>query len=142
MNTHSPSVAVALDRLREQLDHHRSIGKRAVFPDELKRKVVGLSKDYPASTLLETLAISSSSLDRWKKQFLDHDTNTATDRNNPMASNGRAFVALPARDISERYPLTVSLGCANSESQVTLQGEVTLSQWRELLLLCSETLQS
>ena len=140
MNTLSSSVPESLSHLREQLDHHRAIGKRAVFPDELKRRVITLSKDFPASTLLHTLAISSSSLDRWKKQYLPRDTNTTRDTDNPVTNTGKAFVALPATDTSDRYPLTVSLGSADSDVQITLQGEITLSHWHELLVRCSEAL--
>lgn len=140
MNTLSRYTPTSLSHLREQLDHHRTIGKRAVFPDELKRQVVALSSDFPASTLLQALAISSSSLDRWKKQYLARDTNTILDTDDAAMNKGGAFIALPATDASDRYPLTVSLGCANSETRITLQGEVSLSQWHELLVRCSEAL--
>ena len=46
-----------LKQLRRELDQYRKIGKRAVFPNELKHKVVTLSCEYPATTLIQSLGI-------------------------------------------------------------------------------------
>jgi len=58
-----------LQSLRERLDECRSIGKRAVFPEELKRQAVRLSNEYPPTAVANALAISPTSLSRWKRQL-------------------------------------------------------------------------
>lgn len=125
-----------LQSLREQLDQCRSIGKRAVFPEELKRQAIKLSSEYPPTAVVNALAISPTSLSRWKRQ-LDDEFNSSVSR-----ETNEAFVALPAAQAhqTKRYQLSIVLGSADSDHSVTFTGKVTWDKWREILDNVSEVL--
>ena len=127
---HPITPPAPLQSLREQLDQCRSIGKRAVFPVELKRQAVRLSSEYPPTTVVNALAISPTSLSRWKRQL---DGGVDGMHINPEA-NG-SFVTLPLAQSCKTkcYSLSIALGRENSDHTVTLAAEVTPNQWSDLL---------
>ncbi len=136
---HPITIPGPLQNLRERLDHCRSIGKRAVFPEELKRQAVRLSSEYPPTAVVNALAISPTSLSRWKRQLDGGDSNRhiTPDTNEP-------FVTLPLAQPckAQRYRLSIVLGSADSDHTVTLTGEVTRDQWSEILDQISSVLLS
>ena len=128
-------------KLRRQLDACRAAGKRAVFPDDLKRQAAVLVNDYSSTTVGRALNVSASCLSRWRRQALalDIDSN-GPDRHLPPQHAG-TFVALPAvEDVAERYPLAVTLACSGDDQQICLQGDVTLDQWRQILNMVAQAL--
>lgn len=130
-----------LVRLRRQLDQYRGVGKRAVFPDELKWQAVALLNDYSPMMVQQALHVSSSSLSRWKEQALTTDLNTNTAGERVIQDDVGTFVSLPVVDQkSDQYPLSVRLCCANGDEQIALHGNVTLQQWRDILTLVSQAL--
>ena len=124
-----------LAKLREQIDLCRGIGKRAVFPDELKLQTVALLDEYSPGAILQALRISPTSLSRWKNQALTFDSNVAHNNQALISSDKNTFMSLPAVDPcpSNKYPLTVVLGCTDSDEKATLNGEVSLQQWQEVV---------
>lgn len=133
------SKPAALVELRKQFDQHRGIGKRAVFPDELKRQTVALLDDYSPGAILQALRISPTSLSRWKKQALDSNP---TSSQTFLKNDTNTFISLPASDpgASIKLPLTVVLGCAGSDEKITLNGQITLKQWQEVLVSITKVL--
>lgn len=131
----------ALQSLRQQLDRCRSVGKRAVFPKELKQQAVSLSEDYSPGTIVNALAISPTSLSRWKQQI---NGNAVSHGAGEGADNAAAFVALPTADpcLAERYTLSIVLNCADNDHNIALNGEVTLDQWRDIVGQISQALMS
>jgi len=132
------STSPRLLQLREQLDLYRIAGKRAVFPDKLKQQAVSLLDDYPQGTIITALAISSSSLNRWRGQF----ANLADGR--AFAATSPAFMSLPSTTVADNdtYPLTLTLEGPEQGNQVILQCHVTSQQWRELLGKITEAVLS
>lgn len=127
---HPTTTPGPLLSLRERLDQCRSIGKRAVFPEELKRQAVRLSCEYPSTAVVNALAISPTSLSRWKRQLDGEHSSSA----NNSGANG-LFVTLPLAEPckTKRYRLSIALASADSDQHVTLTGEVTHDQWSEVL---------
>ena len=128
-----------LQSLRERFDQCRSIGKRAVFPEELKRQAVRLSSEYPSTAVVNALAISPTSLSRWKRQLDGGDCNLHF---NPEAHG--PFVTLPLVEPckTQRHRLSIVLSSADSDHNVTLSGEVTRDQWSDILDQISSVLLS
>ena len=102
---------------------------------------MSLSENYSPGTVVNALAISPTSLSRWKQQgndnVISHGAAAGTD-------NTAAFVALPAVDPcrAERYTLSIALNCADSDHSIALNGEVTLDQWRDIGGQISQALMS
>ena len=114
-----------LQSLRERLDECRSIGKRAVFPEELKRQAVRLSNEYPPTAVANALAISPTSLSRWKRQLDGEHSNLR------IAETNHSFVTLPLAQPckTQPYRLSIMLGNVDSDHNITLAAEVTPNQW-------------
>lgn len=140
MQTNSSTV---LNSLRRELDQYRKSGKRAVFPEALKHKVVAISDEYPATVITHTLGLSSSSLQRWRQQLtpLPDVANESS-----VASDTAMFVSLPestpvtTAPAEKRFPFSITLCCDSPEREVSLQSNVTLAQWADLLKAISREL--
>jgi transposase-like protein len=137
--------ACTLSALRRELDHYRRLGKRAVFPEALKHKVVALSDEYSVTVITQSLGLSSSSFQRWKQQLTpiaDGVGETST------AGDAAMFVSLPepapAINTSEekRFAFSITLCCDSPAREINFQGKVTLTQWADLLRAISRELLS
>lgn len=138
----SPTV---LKALRRELDHYRKLGKRAVFPEALKHKVVALCGQYSATVIIQSLGLSSSSLQRWRQQL----TPLADVAVEPTVAGDTAmFVSLPesapATNTCEekRFAFSITLCCDSPAREVNFQGKMTLAQWVDLLKAISQELLS
>lgn len=139
------TTAAQLQTLRQQLDQCRAAGKRAVFPEELKRQAVSLSQEYPSGAIVNALAISPTSLSRWKQQISDNDND---DRHSTShygaADNSTSFITLPTANTRkpDTYPLSIILNCTGNDQEITFNAEITLDQWRDILGQISQVLMS
>ena len=102
---------------------------------------MSLSEDYSPGTIVNELAISPTSLSRWKQQI---NGNAVSHGAGEGADNAAAFVALPTADpcLAERYTLSIVLNCTDNDHNIALNGEVTLDQWRDIVGQISQALMS
>lgn len=137
------TAAAPLQTLRQQLDQCRAAGKRAVFPEDLKRQAVSLSQEFSPGTIVNALAISPTSLSRWKQQINDNDDRHSTSQDG-AADNTASFIALPTANTRkpDTYPLSITLNCTENNQRITFNGEITLDQWRDILGQISQVLMS
>ena len=137
------TTVARLQTLRRQLDQCRAAGKRAVFPEELKRQAVSLSQEYPSGVIVNALAISPTSLSRWKQQVSDNDDRHSTSHYG-AADNSSSFITLPTANTRkpDTYPLSIVLNGTDNDQKITFNGEITIDQWRDILGQISQVLMS
>lgn len=140
-----------LKTLRQELDYYRIRGKRAVFPEALKQKVVALSGEYSTTVITQTLGLSSSSFQRWRQQY-SCSADVASEPS--VLSDKPMFVSLPdSASVSESAPATIvheeqrftfsiTLCCDTPTREVSFQGRITLTEWANLLKAISQELLS
>lgn len=136
---HNTSPA-PLVKLRKQLDKYRGVGIRAVFPEHLKQQAVSLLEEFSPTTVQRELRVSPTSLSRWRNQI--HASSNTTALNGSSRNDIGSFISLPAvqQIDSPKHPLSIVLGCADSDNRISMKGQVTLQQWQEILRLITKVL--
>lgn len=124
------STEPSLKKPRQQLDHHRAISKRAVFPEALKWQAAALLNDFSANAIQQALGLSLSSLDRWKKA-LTNDVSTTANNERIVCDDAGAFgfsLLSPACRLSPKISAT--------SSWVAISASAIYNQFKAVALVC------
>jgi len=101
-------------------------------PHELREQIVALLEPYSVAEIVRTLRINYQMLNQWRRQLSEA-------AEPPVAEAPPAFIALPAAVVVEpasaALPALTITHHQGSGSAVSLQGQLSVAQWRQALSL-------